>query len=193
LRLFLAHALQLMPCATPVPDTAAGRPGIQTFDNSTAIEGCKTMMKTEEMVEAIIEAKYAKGTNWQEISKAAGMSEIFVVSACLGQNTLPAEAAGKVVKFLDLGNRAKDVEIALQRPPKKAQAAETVSKDPLIYRFHEITYVYGDSIKEMIHEKFGDGIMSAIDFDLHVDRIPDPKGDRVQVTMSGKFLPYKQW
>ena len=151
------------------------------------------MMKTEEMVEAIIEAKYAKGTSWQEISKAAGMSEIFVVSACLGQNTLPAEAAGKVVKFLDLGNRAKDVEIALQRPPKKAQAAETVSKDPLIYRFHEITYVYGDSIKEMIHEKFGDGIMSAIDFDLHVDRIPDPKGDRVQVTMSGKFLPYKQW
>jgi cyanate lyase len=151
------------------------------------------MMKTEEMVEAIVEAKYAKGTTWEDIAKAAGMSEIFVVSACLGQNTLPAEAAGKVVKFLDLGNRATDVEIALQRPPKKAQAAETVSKDPLIYRFHEITYVYGDSIKEMIHEKFGDGIMSAIDFDLHVDRIPDPKGDRVQVTMSGKFLPYKQW
>ena len=151
------------------------------------------MMKTEEMIDAIIEAKYAKGTSWEEISKAAGMSEIFVVSACLGQNTLPAEAAGKVAKFLDLGNRAKDVETALQRPPKKAQAAETVSKDPLIYRFHEITYVYGDSIKEMIHEKFGDGIMSAIDFDLHVERIPDPKGDRVQVTMSGKFLPYKQW
>ncbi len=81
----------------------------------------------------------------------------------------------------------------MQRPPKKGQDAETVSKDPLIYRFHEITYVYGDSIKEMIHEKFGDGIMSAIDFDLHIDRIPDPKGDRVQITMSGKFLPYKQW
>ncbi len=151
------------------------------------------MMKTEEMVEAIIEAKYAKGTTWAEIAKAAGMSEIFVVSACLGQNTLPAEAAGKVAKYLDLGNRTKDVETCLQRPPKKAQAAETVSKDPLIYRFHEITYVYGDAIKEMIHEKFGDGIMSAIDFDLHVERIPDPKGDRVKVTMSGKFLPYKQW
>jgi cyanate lyase len=75
---------------------------------------------------------------------AAGMSEVFVVSACLGQNTLPAEAAAKLVKYLDLGNRAKDVEIALRRPPKKAQEAETVSKDPLIYRFHEITYVYGD-------------------------------------------------
>ena len=81
----------------------------------------------------------------------------------------------------------------MQRPPKKGQDAETVSKDPLIYRFHEITYVYGDSIKEMIHEKFGDGIMSAIDFDLHIGRIPDPKGDRVQITMSGKFLPYMQW
>ncbi len=151
------------------------------------------MMKKEEMVEAIIEAKYTKGTSWEEISKAAGMSDVFVISACLGQNTLPAEAAAKVAKFLDLGNRTKDVEIALQRPPKKGQEAEAVSKDPLIYRFHEITYVYGDSIKEMIHEKFGDGIMSAIDFDLYVERIPDPKGDRVKVTMSGKFLPYKQW
>lgn len=145
------------------------------------------------MVEAIIEAKYAKGASWEKISKAAGMSDVFVISACLGQNTLPADAAAKVAAYLELGNRAKDVELALQRPPKKAQEAETVSKDPLIYRFHEITYVYGDSIKEMIYEKFGDGIMSAIDFELHIDRIPDPKGDRVQVTMSGKFLPYKQW
>ena len=151
------------------------------------------MMKKEEMVETIVEAKYTKGVSWEDISKAANMSEIFVVSACLGQNTLPAEAAGKVAKFLDLGNRTKEVEIALQRPPKKGQEAETVSKDPLIYRFHEITYVYGDSIKEMIHEKFGDGIMSAIDFDLYVEKVPDPKGDRVKVCMSGKFLPYKQW
>jgi cyanate lyase len=151
------------------------------------------MIKTIEMTEAIMEAKFAKGASWSDISKAAGMSEAFIVSACLGQNTLPAEAAAKLVKYLDLGNRARDVELALQRPPKKAQEAETVSKDPLIYRFHEITYVYGDTIKELIHEKFGDGIMSAIDFDLHVDKVPDPKGDRVRVTMSGKFLPYKQW
>ena len=80
-------------------------------------------MKKEEMVEAIIEAKYTKGISWEEISKAAGMSDIFVISACLGQNTLPPEAAAKVASFLDLGNRAKDVEIALQIPPKKAQAA----------------------------------------------------------------------
>ena len=151
------------------------------------------LMSKIEMTESIMEAKFAKKASWADISKAVGMSEIFVVSACLGQNTLPAEAAARLIGYLDLGNRAKDVEIAIQRPPKKAQEAETVSKDPLIYRFHEITYVYGDAIKEMIHEKFGDGIMSAIDFDLTVDKVEHPKGDRVKVTMSGKFLPYNRW
>ncbi|WP_346914630.1 cyanase [uncultured Roseibium sp.] len=151
------------------------------------------LMSKLEMTELIMAAKFAKQTSWAEISKAAGMSDVFVVSACLGQNTLPAEAAAKVAAFLGLGNRTKDVEIALQLPPKKGQEAETVSKDPLIYRFFEITYVYGDTIKELIHEEFGDGIMSAIDFDLKIDRIPNPKGDRVQVTMTGKFLPYNQW
>jgi cyanate lyase len=146
-----------------------------------------------EMTELIMAAKFAKGLSWEDISKAAGMSDIFVVSACLGQNTLPKAAAAKVAETLGLGNRAKDVEIALQRPPKKGQDAETVSKDPLIYRFFEITYVYGDSIKELIHEKFGDGIMSAIDFDMDIQRKPDPNGDRVSITMSGKFLKYKQY
>lgn len=151
------------------------------------------LMSKIEMTEAIMEAKFAKKASWADISKAVGMSEIFVVSACLGQNTLPATAAAKLIGYLDLGNRAKDVEIAIQRPPKKGQEAESVSKDPLIYRFHEITYVYGDTIKELIHEKFGDGIMSAIDFDLTIDKVEHPKGDRVKVTMSGKFLPYNQW
>lgn len=150
-------------------------------------------MSKLEMTETIMAAKFAKGASWADISEAAGMSEIFIVSACLGQNTLPAEAAAKVAGYLDLGNRAADVEIALQLTPKKAQEAETVSKDPLIYRFHEITYVYGDTIKEIIHEKFGDGIMSAIDFDLTIDKVEHPKGDRVKVTMTGKFLPYNQW
>ena len=146
-----------------------------------------------EMTEIIMAAKFAKGLSWAGISEAAGMLEIFVVSACLGQNTLPAEAASKLAAHLDLGNRAKDVEIALQLPPKKAQEAEMVSKDPLIYRFHEITFVYGDTIKEIIHEKFGDGIMSAIDFDMKIDKVENPKGDRVKVTMTGKFLAYNQW
>ncbi|MEI2385154.1 cyanase [Breoghania sp. JC706] len=151
------------------------------------------LMSKLEMTELVMAAKFAKGLSWKEISEAAGMSDVFVVSACLGQNTLPKEAAAKVAAVLGLGNRTKDVEIALQLPPKKGQGAETVSKDPLIYRFFEITYVYGDTIKELIHEEFGDGIMSAIDFDLKVERVANPKGDRVQVTMSGKFLPYNQW
>ncbi|WP_370319054.1 cyanase [Oricola sp.] len=151
------------------------------------------LMSKVEMTELIMAAKFIQKKSWKDISAAAGMSEVFVVSACLGQNSLPAEAAAKVAGFLDLGNRAKDVEIALQLPPKKGQEAETVSKDPLIYRFHEIIYVYGDTIKELIHEEFGDGIMSAIDFDLKIDRIENPKGDRVKVSMTGKFLKYNQW
>ncbi|WP_319531299.1 cyanase [uncultured Cohaesibacter sp.] len=151
------------------------------------------LMSKIEMTELIMAAKFINKKSWKEISAAAGMSEVFVVSACLGQNSLPEEAAVKVASFLDLGNRAKDVEIALQLPPKKGQEAEAVSKDPLIYRFHEIIYVYGDTIKELIHEEFGDGIMSAIDFDLKIDRVENPKGDRVLVSMTGKFLKYNQW
>ncbi len=151
------------------------------------------LMSKVEMTELIMASKFIQKKSWKEISAAAGMSEVFVVSACLGQNALPAEAAAKVAGFLDLGNRTKDVEIALQLPPKKGQEAETVSKDPLIYRFHEIIYVYGDTIKELIHEEFGDGIMSAIDFDLKIDREENPKGDRVKVSMTGKFLKYNQW
>lgn len=150
-------------------------------------------MSKLEMTELIMAAKFAMGVSWSDISEAAGMSDVFVVSACLGQNTLPADAAAKVAAYLNLGNHAKAVEIALQLPPKKAQDAEMVSKDPLIYRFHEITYVYGDTIKELIHEKFGDGIMSAIDFDLKIDKVESAKGDRVLVTMTGKFLPYNRW
>ncbi len=163
------------------------------MSDKSASAGLPRLMSKLELTELIMAAKFAKKASWTDIAAAAGMSDVFVVSACLGQNSLPEAAAAKVAAYLDLGNSAKDVEIALQMPPKKGQDAETVSKDPLIYRFFEITYVYGDTIKELIHEKFGDGIMSAIDFDLKVDRIANPKGDRVQVTMSGKFLPYNQW
>lgn len=152
-----------------------------------------TLMSKLDMTEQIMAAKFIQKKTWEEISAAAGMSPVFVVSACLGQNALPEAAAEKVAAFLDLGNRTKDVETALQMPPKKGQEAETVSKDPLIYRFHEIIYVYGDTIKELIHEKFGDGIMSAIDFDLGIEKIENPKGDRVKVSMTGKFLAYNQW
>ena len=151
------------------------------------------MLQKIAMTEAIIEAKTVKGVTWAEIAGAAGLSEVFVTSACFGQNSLSGEEAGKLTDFLDLGERAKAVKAALQSCPLKAQNLDSVSKNPLIYRFYEIAYVYGDTIKAIIHEKFGDGIMSAIDFDMYIDKVDDPKGDRVKVTMSGKFLAYKKW
>ncbi|PQJ30156.1 cyanase [Rubritalea profundi] len=143
-----------------------------------------------EMTEAIITAKLEKGTTWEAVGKAIGLSDIFTASACLGQNSLSKEDATKLAKLLDLGN---DVVTALTVCPMKGLDTDLVSKDPLIYRFYEIAYVYGGAIKECIHEKFGDGIMSAIDFTCDIEKQEDPKGDRVVVTMNGKFLPYKKW
>lgn len=143
-----------------------------------------------QMTEAIMVAKSEKKLSWATIAEAAGLAEVFVVSACLGQNSLDADAAGNVATALGLGE---DVIACLQEYPMKAVGVEPVAKDPLIYRFFEIAYVYGESLKAVIHEKFGDGIMSAIDFTLDVEKVEDPKGDRVKVIMNGKFLPYKKW
>ena len=143
-----------------------------------------------EMTEAIMAAKAAKGTSWGEIAAAVGLSDVFTTSVILGENSLVPEDAKKLTDFLELGP---EVTTALTAFPMKATATDLVAKDPLIYRFFEIAYVYGGALKEVIHEKFGDGIMSAIDFTLDVDKEEDPKGDRVVVTMNGKFLPYKKW
>ncbi len=143
-----------------------------------------------EMTEAIIAAKAAKGSSWGEIASVVGLSDVFTTSVILGQNSLLPEDAKKLTDFLELGP---EVTTALTAFPMKGSESETVSKDPLIYRFFEIAYVYGGALKEVIHEKFGDGIMSAIDFTMDVEKEEDPKGDRVVVTMNGKFLPYKKW
>ncbi len=143
-----------------------------------------------EMTEAILAAKFAKGCSWAEIASSVDLSEIFVSSACLGQNSLTPDEAAKLCAFLDLPD---EVAAVLALCPLKGVGGPDQQRDPLIYRFYEITYVYGPAIKEIIHEKFGDGIMSAIDFTLEVDKQEDPKGDRVVVTMNGKFLPYKKW
>ena len=143
-----------------------------------------------EMTEAIMAAKAAKGTSWGEIAAAVGLSDVFTTSVILGQNSLVPDDAKKLTDFLGLGPEVTDAIVAY---PMKATDTDLVSKDPLIYRFFEIAYVYGGALKEVIHEKFGDGIMSAIDFTLDVDKEEDPKGDRVVVTMNGKFLPYKKW
>jgi cyanate lyase len=142
-----------------------------------------------EMSEAIILAKTASKMSWEELAKQVGLSPVFLTSACLGQNSLKAEAAKKLCKVLGL---KKDVAATLQEYPTKTWDF-TIPQDPLIYRFYEITGVYGETMKEIVQEKFGDGIMSAIDFSLDIDKEENPAGDRVKITMNGKFLPYKSW
>lgn len=142
------------------------------------------------MTRLILDAKRSKALTWTQLSQAVGLSEVYTTSACLGENVLSLEEAGRLVSLLELGD---DVATALTVNPLKGEASPTVPKEPLAYRFQEIIYVYGSTLKELIEEKFGPGIMSAIDFTMDVEKVPDPKGDRVKVTMNGKFLAYKKW
>ncbi len=146
-------------------------------------------MNKLDVTEMIFEAKKAKGISWADLANAVGLSEVFTTSACLGMNTFPPEKAAIVVETLGLPAEAEDV--LTQYPTKVFD--QTIPTDPCIYRFYEVVGVYGPTLKELIQEKGGDGIMSAIDFDMSVEKIPDPKGDRIEVKMSGKFLPYKVW
>jgi cyanate lyase len=147
-------------------------------------------MRREELTERVIVAKHAKGLSWAALAKAAGRSEVWTTSALLGQQAMSQEEAASCGKLLELS--AEEV-LLLQVPPSKGSLDVAVPTDPLIYRFHEITQVYGTTLKQLIHEKFGDGIMSAIDFEMEIEKVPDPKGDRVKVTMNGKFLAYRKW
>ena len=140
--------------------------------------------------EIILEAKQAKGLTLQEIADKIGHHVVWTTAAIMGQATMDAAEAQALTSLLDLDD---DVALALQTIPSKGSVGMTVPTDPLMYRLHEITQIYGTSIKAVIHEMFGDGIMSAIDFELDIQRKEDPKGDRVVVTLSGKFLPYKKW
>ncbi len=148
-----------------------------------------TRLDMEQVTEAIMARKRAMGLTWLGISESIGMSEVFTTSACLGMNSLPKDKAEKLSKLLQL---PEDIAVVLTEPPNKV-FSQTVPTDPCIYRFYEIVGVYGETLKELIHEKGGDGIMSAIDFDMSVERVPNPKGDRIEVKMSGKFLSYNQW
>ena len=147
------------------------------------------MMKKEEMTDVIIMAKTDKKTTWEALGKATKLDPICIAAACLGSASLLEDEADALVTALNLGE---EVKAALMRYPTKG-IGQVVPSDPLIYRFYEIAYVYGPSAKEVIHEMFGDGIMSAIDYTMKINRVEDPKGDRVQVVMEGKFLPYKKW
>lgn len=141
------------------------------------------------MTETIIAAKLSKGLSWEQMGNDLGMSPVWLTSACLGMNSAPADKATAISDYLGLGS---DVSNALAAYPTKIWD-QAVPTDPLIYRLYEIVGVYGATLKEVIQEKFGDGIMSAIDFSMEVDKIEDPKGDRVLLTLNGKFLPYKSW
>ena len=147
-------------------------------------------MNRKEATQSILLAKQQKGVRFEEIARAVGRHKVWTTSALLGQAPMTKEESERAVECLGLGA---DVAEALQQIPRKGSLDETVPVDPLIYRFHEITQVYGTTIKALIHEMFGDGIMSAIDFTMDIERVPDPHGDRVKVTYNGKFLPYKKW
>ncbi len=147
-------------------------------------------MNRNEITEKIITVKVSKGIKWEAVAKKVGQSKEWVTAACLGQMTLDDKQAKVIGKIFGL---TVEEQKWLQVVPYKGSLDTAVPTDPLIYRWYEIVSVYGTTIKELIHEEFGDGIMSAIDFSMDIQRQADPKGDRVNVVLSGKFLPYKQY
>jgi len=147
-------------------------------------------MSRLDVTEKIITAKVSKGLKWADVAAQVGQSKEWVTAACLGQMTLSEQQASTVAEIFGLS--AEDRKW-LMVVPYKGSLPTSVPTDPLIYRFYELVSVYGTTFKELIHEEFGDGIMSAIDFKMDLQREPDPKGDRVSITMSGKFLPYKTY
>lgn len=147
------------------------------------------MMTREDVTAMILSAKKQAGLTWEGIAAQIGMSPVWTHSAAMGMNAMTDEKAGLLVKILGLPQEAASV---LTESPTKIWS-QTVPTDPCIYRLYEIVGVYGPTIKALIHEKFGDGIMSAIDFDMSVTRVEHPKGDRVKIEMSGKYLGYNAW
>jgi len=144
-----------------------------------------------EMSNAALAAKRAKKITWAELAAQVGMGEVWLASLLYGEASASPEVAARIGEVLSLDADAVDALTTYSIRGERFGAAVPV--DPLIYRFYEVVRVYGLPLKDLIQEKFGEGIMSAIDFTMTVDKQPDPKGDRVVVTMNGKFLPYKSW
>ena len=144
----------------------------------------------QQVTDMIISAKVLKSIKWADVAKEIGLSKEWVTAACLGQMAFNKQQAEKIGQIFDLSDEA----VAwLQIVPYKGSLPTSVPTDPLIYRWYEVVNVYGSTIKELIHEEFGDGIMSAIDFSMDNQREENPNGDRVNVVLSGKFLPYKTY
>ncbi len=147
-------------------------------------------MTRADVTEMIVAAKIQKGIAWKDAAAKVGKSPEWTTAALLGQMQLSKEQAEAAGKLFDLPEEAVKL---LQVVPYKGSLPTAVPTDPLIYRFYELVSVYGTTFKELIHEELGDGIMSAIDFEMKLERLPDPKGDRVRITMSGKYLPYRSY
>jgi cyanate lyase len=148
-------------------------------------------MTRDALTHKILAAKRLRGLTWKAIvAEIGGGSAVYLTAALMGQMKLRAEQAERAAKLFDLDEGEKR---QLQEIPYRGSLPGVVPTDPLIYRFYELVQVYGTTWKELIQEEFGDGIMSAIDFDMAIERQPDPKGDRVKLTLSGKFLPYKEY
>ena len=148
-------------------------------------------MTRDKLTEKILDIKREKGWSWKHIHAGiGGMSPILITAALLGQMRLPKVLAARAAALFDLSAAETAM---LSEPPYRGSIPAMPPTDPLIYRFYELVMVYGTTFKELIQEEFGDGIMSAIDFDMTMERQPDPKGDRVKLSMSGKFLPYRYY
>ena len=147
-------------------------------------------MNREDVTYKILSVKRNNNIKWHKVAKEVGLSKEWVTAACLGQMSFNEEEAHKIAKIFGLN--AEETQL-LMVTPYKGSLPTVIPTDPLIYRFYELINVYGLTFKELIHEEFGDGIMSAIDFKMDLQREKDPNGDRVKITMSGKFLPYKRY
>jgi cyanate lyase len=147
------------------------------------------LLTKDDVAALILSAKKQAGLTWEEIAEKIEMSPVWTHSACMGMNAFPAEKAKLMVSVMGLPQEAESV---LSESPTKIWE-QSVPTDPCIYRLYEIVGVYGPTLKALIQEKFGDGIMSAIDFDMSVTKVESPKGDRVKVEMSGKYLAYNAW
>jgi len=149
----------------------------------------KPMQRTD-VTDLIVFRRIKKGIKWAEVAKKVGASKEWSTAACLGQMQMTRKQAEAVGKLFDLPEEAV---LLLQTVPYKGSLPTAVPTDPLIYRFYELVNVYGTTFKELIHEEFGDGIMSAIDYEMDLSRLPNEKGDRVKIVLSGKYLQYKTY
>jgi len=147
-------------------------------------------MNRSDITVLILEKKRSRGLRWKDMSAHLGASKEWCTAALLGQMPLSAEQAHLITQLLDLPEEAESL---LQEIPSRGSLPTAVPVDPTIYRFYEILQVYGTTIKELIHEEFGDGIMSAIDFSMDISRVMDEHGDRIKVTLNGKYLKYKTY